>query len=235
MKMMKPILTAASIVVAAQLASAADITGKITLKGTPPPETALPLDAICGGLHPNDKPTTRHYVVGPAAELADVFIYIKDGLSGKTFEPPAQPGLLDQVGCEYQPYVLGLQTKQKLLVRTSDPVLHNVHPTPIGAGNKEANRAQLPKSPDLTFTFDNPEVLLRFKCDVHIWMFAYVGVLDHPFFSVSAKDGTFKLANVPPGTYTIEAYHRKAGKMTQKVTVGSDNQKIDFTLEVPKQ
>jgi hypothetical protein len=234
MKITKRILTAASIVAAAQLASAADITGKITLKGTPPPEKVLPLDATCGGLH-SDKPTTRFYVVGPAGELADVYVYIKDGLSGKTFEPPAQPGLLDQVGCEYTPYVLGLQTKQKLTVRNSDPVLHNVHPQPIVPGNKEANRAQLPKSPDLTFTFDNAEVLLKFKCDVHPWMFAYVGVLDHPFFSVSAKDGTFKLANVPPGTYTIEAYHRKGGKVTQKVTVGNDNQKIDFTVEVPKE
>ena len=96
MKMTKRILTAASIVAATQLASAADITGKITLKGTPPPEKVLPLDATCGGLH-SDKPTTRFYVVGPAGELADVYVYIKDGLSGKTFEPPAQPGLLDQV------------------------------------------------------------------------------------------------------------------------------------------
>jgi len=235
MKMTKRILTAASIVAAAQLASAADITGKITLKGTPPPERPLPLDPTCGGLHPTDKPTTRFYVVGPAGELADVYVYIKDGLSGKTFEAPAQPALLDQVGCEYKPYVLGLQTKQKLMVKNSDPVMHNVHPQPIVPGNKEDNRAQLPKSPDLAFVFENPEVLLKFACNVHPWMFAYVGVLDHPFFSVSGKDGTFKLANVPPGTYTVEAYHRKAGKVTQKVTVGSDSQKIDFALEVPKQ
>jgi hypothetical protein len=235
MKMTKQILTMASILVAAQLVSAADISGKITLKGTPPPERPLPLDPTCGGLHPNDKPTTRFYLVGPAGELADVFVYIKDGLSGKTFEPPAKPALLDQVGCEYNPYILGLQTKQKLMVRNSDPVMHNVHPQPVVPGNKESNPAQLPKSPDLAFSYDNPEVLLKFACNVHPWMFAYVGVLDHPFFSVSAKDGTFKLANVPPGTYTVEAYHRKAGKVTQKVTVGSDSQKIDFTLEVPKQ
>jgi hypothetical protein len=195
----------------------------------------LPLDPTYGKLHPTDKPTTRFYVVGPSGELADVYVYIKDGLSGKTFEAPAQPALLDQVGCEYKPYVLGIQTKQKLTVRNSDPVLHNVHPQPIVPGNKEDNKAQLPKSPDLTFAYDNPEVLLKFACNVHPWMFAYVGVLDHPYFSVSAKDGTFKLANVPPGTYTVEAYHRKAGKVTQKVTVGSDSQKIDFALEVPKQ
>jgi hypothetical protein len=85
MKMTKRILTAASIVAAAQRASAADITGKITLKGTPPPEKVLPLAATCGGLH-SDKPTTRFYVVGPAGELAMFFIYIKDGLSRKTFE-----------------------------------------------------------------------------------------------------------------------------------------------------
>jgi hypothetical protein len=130
---------------------------------------------------------------------------------------------------------MGLQTKQKLLVRNSDPVLHNVHPTPDPKlGNKEANRAQVPKSPDLVFTFDNPEVLLRFKCDVHPWMFAYAGVLEHPYYAVTGKDGSFKIANVPPGTYTIEAFHRKSGKATQKVTVGTESQKADFTFEVPK-
>ena len=216
-----------------QLGSAADITGKITLKGTPPPEKDLPLDPGCGALHKDDKPKTRFFAVAADGGLADVFVSIKDGLTGKTFEPSAQPGLLDQVGCEYSPYVLGLQTKQKLLIRNSDPLLHNVHPTPSKeSGNAEFNQAQTPKAKDLEKTFEKPEVFLRFKCDVHPWMFAYVGIVDHPFFSVSAKDGTFKLSNVPAGTYTVEAYHRKGGQVSQKVTVGSDSVKADFTIEL---
>ena len=240
MKMTNRILTVAASVAVFQAGLAADITGKITLKGTPPPEKSIAItdaatDKVCGDKSRTTPLTTRLYVVGSAGELADVFVYIKEGLTGKTFEVPTQPVVLDQKGCEYVPYVLGLQTKQKLLVKNSDPLMHNVHPTPDPkSGNKESNKAQMPAAGDLTFTFDNPEVLLRFKCDVHGWMFAYAGVLPHPYYAVTGKDGSFKIANVPPGTYTVEAFHRKAGKTTQKVTVGNESQKADFTLEVPK-
>ncbi len=105
-------------------------------------------------------------------------------------------------------------------VKNSDPVLHNVHGVPAaGSGNKEFNQAQLQGSPDLSFAFDKPEMFLKFKCDVHPWMFAWVSVFDHPYFAVSAKDGTFKIANVPPGKYKIQAAHRKAGTVTQEIEV----------------
>ncbi len=223
-------LVVAALFASLQLVSAGDIVGKITLKGTPPPEKDLPLDPTCGKLHPTKK--TRLYVVGANGELADTFIYVKDGLSGKTFPVPEKPGLLDQSGCEYNPYVSGLQTGQKLLVRNSDPVLHNVHPTPAVAGNKESNMAQLPKGKDLEYVFPKEEVFLRFKCDVHPWMFSYVSVLNHPYYSVSDKDGKFKIANLPPGKYTIEAAHRKAGKQTMDVTVEeSGSKEANFTFE----
>ncbi|MDX1950971.1 MAG: carboxypeptidase regulatory-like domain-containing protein [Verrucomicrobiota bacterium] len=221
----------AALAATVQLASAADIIGKVTLKGTPPPEKELPLDPNCGKLH-TTKPKTRFYVTGENNGLADVFVYIKDGLTGKTFEVPTEAALLDQKNCEYLPYVMGLQTNQKLLVRNSDPLLHNVHPTPTVAGNKEKNLAQMPKSKDLEFTFPSPEIFVRYKCDVHPWMFAYVGVLEHPFYAVSDKDGNFKIANVPPGDYTVEAYHRKGGKVTQQVKVENATKTADFTVEV---
>jgi hypothetical protein len=216
----------AGLLSALQLASAADITGKITLKGTPPPEKDIPLDPTCGQLH-KEKFTTRFYVVGADKGLGDVFVYLKDAKAGG--EAPAKGGLLDQKGCEYTPYVSGIQTKQKLMVRNSDPVMHNIHPIPVVAGNKEVNKAQMMKSPDLEFSFDNPEIMLRFKCDVHPWMFAYVSVVDHPYFAVTDKDGNFKIANVPAGEYTVEAIHRKAGTQTAKVKAGD---KADFAFEV---
>jgi hypothetical protein len=224
-------ITAAVLVGALQVASAADITGKMTLKGTPPPEVNIPFDPSCSKFHP-EKGTTHLYLVGPGGELGDVFVYIKEG--AKPAPPPSEPVVLDQVGCLYTPYVFGLQTKQKLIIRNSDPgILHNVHVIPDAkSGNKESNQAQL-KGQDLTKTFDNPEVLMHFKCDVHNWMHAYAGVLDHPYFAVSAKDGSFKIANVPPGKYVIEAYHRKAGRLTKEVTVADQNQTADFTFEVP--
>src|SRR2546425_6211645 len=155
MKSQIRLMAAAALLVSLQFGFAADISGKITLKGTPPPEKPLPLDAICGKLH-EKIPTTRFYVVGSGGELADVFVYIKEG-APKAAAPPSEKLVLDQTGCEYVPYVFGLQTKQTLLVRNSDPVLHNVHPTPMVPGNKEDNKAQMAKSPDFVFTFDKPE------------------------------------------------------------------------------
>jgi plastocyanin len=155
-------------------------------------------------------------------------------LNGKTFAVPTEAVLLDQVGCEYTPYVVGLQTGQKLLVRNSDPLMHNVHAMPKVSGNKESNKAQMHKSPDLEYTFNTPEIFLTYKCDMHPWMFAYVGVVEHPFFAVSNKDGAFFLKNVPDGKYVIEAYHRKAGKQTKDISVtNGKSDPIHFTFEIP--
>ncbi len=230
MKLNRRWLMLAALVASLQFISAGDITGKITLKGTPPPEKDLPLDPQCGKIHPTKK--TKFYVVGANGELADTFIYVKDGLTGKTFPVPEKPALIDQVGCEYAPYVSGVMVNQRILVRNSDPVLHNVHPIPAVAGNKEANIAQLPKAKDLEFSFAKEEQFLRFKCDVHPWMFSYVTVLSHPFYATSAANGTFKIENLPAGKYTIEAIHRKAGKQTMEVEVpATGGKEANFTFD----
>jgi plastocyanin len=215
------------------LAAAADIAGTITLKGTPPKEkdiTPLKEDANCGKLH-TEMPTTHFYVVGANNSLADVVVSLQ-GVSPQSTGAKAEPVNIDQKGCEYTPQILAVQTDQKILVKNSDPVLHNIHDLPTVAGNKEQNVAQMPGSADLTFTFPKPEMFLKFKCDVHPWMFAWVSVFDHPYFAVSGKDGSFKIANVPAGKYTIQAAHRKAGIVTQEIEVkdGAAN-KVDLTLE----
>src|SRR4051812_5669510 len=226
MKVILGILTVAAL--AGSIASAADITGKVKLTGTPPPEKQIQLDPTCGKLH--DKPlTTRHYVVGADNGLGNVFVYIKEG--AKSAPAPADKGpTLDQVGCEYTPYVMGVQAGQHFDVKNSDAFLHNVHSMPKVEGNKEKNVGQpIPMKSD--FVFEKPEVLLKFKCDVHAWMFAYVGVVDHPYFAVTDKDGNFKISGVPAGDYTVEAFHLKAGAKTEKVKVAADNATVDFTLE----
>lgn len=214
----------------------ADISGKLTLKGAPPKEAIVPLDALCGKLHPADlKLTTRHYVVGQGGELADVFVYLKSDGVNNAPKAPEDPATVDQKSCLYQPYILGMQTGQTLLVKNSDPVLHNVHPTPIVTGNKEQNKAQLPKGPDLKFVFEMEEVLLRFKCDIHPWMFAYVGVVSHPYFAVTDKSGVYTIKNVPPGKYTLIALHRKTGKpLMQSITVGESAMAANFTIDAPE-
>jgi len=212
--------------------NAADITGKLTLKGTAPKEkdiTPLKDDATCGKFH-STMPTTRFYVVGPNAELADVVVSLT-GITGKSAGATAQPVVLDQKGCEYVPQILAVQTGQKITIKNSDPVLHNVHASPTVSGNNEENKAQMAGAPDLSFSFSKPEDFLKFKCDVHPWMFAWISVMDHPYYAVSGKDGTFKIANVPPGKYTLQANHRKAGKVTQEIEVKDDGAKVELALE----
>jgi plastocyanin len=221
-------------VAALTAAQAGDITGTITLKGTPPAEksiTPLKEDPTCGKLH-SDTPTTRFYVTGANGALADVVVYL-EGISGKSAGASAAAVTMDQKGCEYIPQILAVQTGQKLVVKNSDPVLHNIHVSPApDAGNKEDNKAQMPGGADLSFSFDKPELFLKFKCDVHPWMFAWVSVFDHPYYSVSGKDGTFKIANVPAGKYTLVAQHRKAGTVKQEIEVkDGEAAKADLSLE----
>lgn len=222
------IATAAVLASTVSMGLAGNLTGKVTLKGTPPAEREISMDAVCGKMH-NGKVSTRHFVVGSDHGLANTFVYLKEG-AAKT-EPKGDAPLLDQVGCIYEPYVLGVQTGQKIKIRNSDATLHNVHATP--KINKEFNFGQPIKGQVTEKSFDKAEVLVRVKCDVHPWMFAYIGVVDHPYFAVTDKDGNFKIANVPAGKYTVEAVHLKAGNATQVITVtDSDTKPANFTLEV---
>jgi plastocyanin len=217
-----------------QTACAADITGVITLKGTPPAE--IPITPImdnpdCAAMYNGKMPTTHFYVVGPNGEFADVVVSLK-GVTGKSTGASAPPAMLDQKGCLYSPQILAIQTGQKLVVKNSDMCVHNVHCTPTVPGNVEHNDVQMSGGADLTYTFPNPEMFLRFKCDVHPWMFAWVSVFDSPYFAVSDKDGKFVIKNVPPGKYTVEANHRKSGPQTQDVEVADKDVTVNFTFAV---
>jgi plastocyanin len=238
MKIYSQLLMVSALMGALQAAMAADVTGTVTLSGAPPPETANELiknDPVCGRLNPGTV-TTHFYMVGPKQELADVVVTLK-GVPGKSTGQSAEPVVLDQKNCLYTPTIMAIQTNQKLLVKNSDPTLHNVHVVPSpDSGNKEQNKAQVQGAPDITFTFPSPERFLKFKCDVHQWMFAWVTVVDNPYFAVTDKDGHFKISNVPPGKYTIEASHYRAAKakpVSKEVEVKPDGAIVDFTLEVP--
>ena len=212
---------------------AADITGVITFKGTPPAEkeiTPLMDNADCAAMY-KDTPTTHFYVVGPKGELADVVVSLK-GVTGMSTGASASPAVMDQKGCVYTPSILAVQTGQKIIVKNSDTCIHNVHCKPTVDGNQEFNDAQQPGGPDLTYTFPKPEMFLKFQCDVHPWMFAWVSVFDSPYFAVSGKDGKFTIKNVPPGKYTIEANHRKLGAQTQDVEIKDTEATVNFTFEV---
>ena len=236
MKMKSKIAAVFGLMAVAQMASAGNITGTVTLSGTPPPEKEIaPLknDPTCGKFH-TTMPMTQFYVVGANKELADVVVMLKN-VTGKSTGASAPPAELDQKGCLYTPQILAVQTDQKIVVKNSDPVLHNVHAIPTAAGNAEMNMAQMPGGADLTLSFPKPESFLKFKCDVHPWMFAWVTVVDSPYFAVTGADGKFTIKDVPPGKYTVTALHRKAapGGIDKEVEVAAGDVTVDFTLEVP--
>jgi len=236
MKMKPMIAVVFGLVAALQAASAANITGTVTLNGTPPPEkdiTPLKDDPNCGKFH-TTMPTTHFYVVGANKGLADVVVMLKN-VTGKSTGASAPAVELDQKGCEYSPQIMAVQTGEKIIVKNSDPVLHNVHTVPTVAGNPEMNQAQMPGGADLTFSFPKAENFLKFKCDVHPWMFAWVTVVDSPYFAVTDKDGKFTIKDVPPGKYTVTALHRKAAPegMDKEVEVAGSDVTADFTLQVP--
>jgi plastocyanin len=218
-----------AILTAPSILRAVDITGVIIFKGTPPAEkeiTPLMDNADCAAMY-KDTPTTHFYVVGPKGELADVVVSLK-GIIGKSTGASASPAVMDQKGCVYTPSILAVQTGQKIIVKNSDTCIHNVHAIPKVAGNQEFNDAQQPGGADLTYSFSKPEMFLKFQCDVHPWMFAWVSVFDSPYFAVSDKDGKFTIKNVPPGKYTIEANHRKLGAQTQEIEVKDSNVTVNF-------
>jgi hypothetical protein len=222
---------------AGQWASAADIIGTVTYKGTPPPEkeiTPILNDPTCAAMYDGKAPTTHFYRVGANGEFGDVIVSLK-GVTGST-GASAPAALLDQKGCLYTPTILVVQTGQKLIVKNSDPVLHNVHLNPTAPENEKANdalinAAQMPNGADLTYTFVKPEKFMKFQCDVHPWMFAWVTIEDSPYYCLSGVDGKFVIKNVPPGKYTIEAAHRKAGAVTQEVEVKDTDATVNFTFE----
>ena len=169
-------------------------------------------------------------VLRPNDSVANAFVYIDKGLEGKVFEPPAQAVTIDQRGCWFLPHVLGLQTGQTLQVINSDPVTHNIHP--VAAINREWNHSQGPGEPPLNRKFLKQEIMIRVKCNIHSWMHAFIGVVEHPYFAVTAEDGSFTISDVPPGSYTFAVWHEKLGTQVQTITVSPhQTAAVDLTFK----
>ena len=225
-----PATPGAAVPATVDAATAATVTGKVTFAGTPPPAQPVKLssDPYCEKANAGLKTETE--VIGSDGSVGNVFVYVKDGLGNRTFPAPSQPVVLDQKGCHYTPHVMGIQIGQPLQIVNSDDTLHNVHG--LAKSNKEFNQGQPIQGMKMTHTFSTKEVMIPFKCDVHGWMNAWIGVLDHPYYAVTSPDGTFSLKGLPPGTYTIEAWHEKLGTQTQTVTVGEKETKnLAFTFK----
>ncbi len=206
------------------------VTGKAVFEGTAPAPQPIRMDAdpVCALQH-KDGANTEEVVVNPNGTLKNVFVYVKQGLpAGQKFEAPKTPVVFDQKGCHYEPHIFGIQVNQPFEIHNSDETLHNVHALP--KASKEFNLGMPLKGMKLTKTFTSPEVMVKIKCEVHPWMAAYGGVLDHPYFAVTGEDGSFTIKDLPPGEYTIEAWHEKYGSQTATVKV-SDTTEVSFTFK----
>jgi len=206
------------------------LTGTVKFEGTPPKPTKIDMsfDPNCAKAHPTPA-TTEEVVTGPGGGLANVVVYVAEGLGSQTFQPPAQPVVLEQKGCVYVPHVIALQANQKLDVVNSDLTTHNIHPSP--ANNREWNTTQ-PHGVPIEQTFARQEVAIPVKCNVHPWMKGYIAVLKHPYFAVTDKMGHFEVKDLPPGTYTIDAWQEKLGTQIQKVTItAGQSQNVDFVFK----
>src|SRR6478672_8332452 len=185
-------------------ATAGDVKGVVMLDGAAPKNEAIKMNAdpVCVKANTTPQSQETYVVSSDGKNLGNVFVYVKDGLGNYVFDTPTESAKIDQKDCRYHPHVFGMRVNQPI------------------QGMK------------MSHTFDKPEVMVPFKCDVHGWMNAYVGVVNHPYFAVTDKDGKFELKGLPPGTYTIEAWHEKLGTQTASVTLGAKESKdVTFTFK----
>lgn len=207
------------------------VKGAVQLAGQAPPMAKIKMDVEphCKAHHGANPPTAESVVTNPDGTLRNVFIYVKEGLTGK-FQPPAEAVVIDQTGCTYIPHVMGIMVGQTFNIKNSDPLLHNIHS--LAKKNKQFNIGMPTKDMEIPKKFTDEEVMVRIKCDVHPWMEAWVGVLNHPFYSVTGDGGAFELKDLPAGTYTIEAWHEKYDTQTQSVTVkAGEATEVNFTFQ----
>jgi len=215
---------------AAAPSGSATILGTVTYQGEVPslPPVSMSADPACAAKH-SGPVSPEVLVVGDEGTLGNVFVKVKSGLPEGRWPAPSEPVIMDQNGCRYTPHVMGIMVGQPFKILNSDGLLHNVHALP--QVNKQFNMAMPASRTEAIETFNKSEDVFAIKCDVHPWMKAWVAVTDHPFFDVTDKDGTFRIANVPAGNYEIEAWHEKLGTRTASVTVAEGaTGSADFTF-----
>ena len=197
------------------------ITGTISFMGTSPERARLRMNADCDDQRDPDDPALSEEVVANDGALQNAFVYVSAGLpDGYSYAPPAEPAVLDQVGCMYVPHVMGVQVRQTIRIENTDPFQHNIHPTP------ETNRGFNESTPNadsfLEKEFLIPEMAISVKCDVHAWMQAYVHVMDHPYHATSDGAGNYSISGLPAGEYTVTVRHESLGEQSMQVTVTDD-------------
>jgi len=207
-------------------ATAATVSGTVKFDGAAPKANKIDMsqDPACKGAN------TAETVVVDGGQLANVFVYVKDGLGSRTFDVPKEAVAIDQKGCQYHPHVLGVMAGQNVEIKNADPTTHNIHPTP--KDNREWNESQPPQAAPIEKTFAREEIMLPVKCNQHPWMKMYINVVKSPFYAVTGPNGKYEIKGLPPGDYTIAFVHEKLGEQTQKVTVAAkDSKTVDASFK----
>ncbi len=198
------------------LSQAGEVAGVVEFSGEVPPPEKIEVagDPYCGE---GDRLTTieTQNVLAREGRLADVFVWVSSGVEQYSFPMPTDSALLDQKGCTYYPRVQGVRAGQPIIIRNSDPTIHNVHARP--EENDQFNIGQ-PDRAEAVRTFERPEVMIPITCDVHGWMRSYIGVVGHPLFETTGVDGTFSF-DLPPGEYEVTAWHERYGEVSERIVV----------------
>ncbi len=205
------------------------IRGQVRYQGPVPKRRALSLPHACASLH--EGPVYNEALVVRDGGLANAFIRIVEGLGDRSFPVPRGEVVLDQVGCIYLPHVVGVRAGQKLTFLNSDNEPHNVRSS--AKINRGFNVGMPNQGMRLTKVLKHPELPVTLKCNIHPWMKAYVGVMEHPYFAVSDESGAFEMEHVPPGTYQVEIWHEVLGVQSTEVVVG-EREAVDLEVEFRK-
>jgi Carboxypeptidase regulatory-like domain len=206
------------------------IVGKVTYTGSPAKPQPIDMSKQPDCVKLNSRPQmTEQTITGPNNSLDNVVVYISAGASDNA-PVPISPASFDQQNCHYTTHVLAFRAGQEVRISNSDPFSHNIHPLP--AVNREWNKMQPPGTPPFSYSYDNQE-FIPVKCNIHSWMRAYFVVLKTNHFAVTGEDGRFGLPDLPPGRYTVTAWHEVYGTQSQEITV-TDGQRltVDFVFKV---
>lgn len=213
---------------AVAVADGGTIKGKVTFAGTPPPKRkVIPTkdrEACGSGVREVDQ-----ILLGPDRAVHEAVVYLKQIEKGKAWEKPARTPAIDNVKCDFQPHVQVIPAGDLEIVN-SDPVLHNTHGF---LGKVTVFNVALPNQGQrITRPLKRPG-MVRVECDAHGWMLGWIHVAENPYYAVSAKDGTFTLTGVPPGSYTLATWQEYTGALEMPVTVKA-KEVTTVTVELKK-
>jgi plastocyanin len=209
-------------------ATAGSLTGVVKFEGVPRKMKVINMAAVpnCAKMH-SSPAMTEDVLLGDNGTLQNVVVYLKGDFRQYSFDVAKPTLTMDQTGCTYHPHVFALMTGQHLQITNSDQATHNVNAA--ARVNRRWNESQPAGAPPIDEVFEHNEIGIPVKCNVHPWMKAYFAVFSTPYFQVTSEDGTFKISNIPPGSYTLAAWHEVYGVREQPITV-SQKQEQSVTV-----